>query len=101
MPKHYDEEDVKYYVLEAEKDLIQYGNAPFKYKNVVRLDNKIYLVTRPENYDWRTHEPKYHEFIDLEEDWDKALTDLVIDQNGYKGDVRYHCDGYLYHDEAV
>lgn len=103
--KWYDEEDVKYYVDEAKKDLLKYGSAIFgdmySHQAVVRLDDKIYLVKRPENYNWETHEPKRHDLIDLGDDWDKALTDMVIVMDGYKGDVGYHCDGYLYHDEAV
>ena len=105
MTKWYDIEDVKYYVEEAKNDLLKYGSAIFGdnwcSRAVVRLDDKIYLVQHPEDYNWETHEPKRHDLKDLGEDWDKALTELVIKEDGYKGDVGYHCDGYLYHDEAV
>jgi len=105
MTKWYDDDDVKYYVEEAKNDLIKYGSAIFgdcyTTKAVIRLDNKIYSVQRPKDFNWETHEPKRHDLIDLGDDWDKALTKMVIDHDGYKGDVGYHCDGYLYHDEAV
>ena len=98
--KYYDDDDVKYYVEEAKKDLQEYGMAIFQYKDLIRLGDKIYRLERPKDVDpWSDKEPRYHEFVELDEGIDKALTDEVIDQNGYKGGPAY--TGPMYRLDAL
>lgn len=97
--KYYDDDDVKYYVDEAKKDLEEYHQAIFEHESLIKLGSKVYKLKRVCGWDYPEDKPRYHEFVELGGDLDKVLTEHVIKENGYKGDARY--DGPLYRYDAL